>query len=308
MKLSKLTTLTTLALGAAFIAHAETYAVCFGINKYGTYKGADGNDVSADLMGCVNDANSMKDMAVKTFGAKTENVHVVTDGDANVETFVKEWKWLIASAKPGDQVIFSFSGHGARIADKEAADGQESVIVLAGKSAVPGKFFQKISRVLSDEKGVHSTFVFDSCFSGGMSRDVNSQGILVRRKSLGLLPKFSGIKTNKLSVKDFGLAKKKTLDGEKGSYCFLFAGQKDQPTSDISGANMEAHGLFTLLLLGSIEENPAVAVNQLIPSMQNVLDRINTKFAEAKKDMHFDQKPDFEASSEDRAGKGIILK
>lgn len=307
MKLNKLAFISTLALAACF-AHAETYALCMGVNEYGKVKLENGEEVDETLKGCVNDATSVRDILSSKYGVKAENVHLVTDKDVNVENFITEWKWVMSKAQKGDQVIFSFSGHGGRFESKDAVGGYQSVIVLQDRKLISGKFFNQLARIMANEKGINSTFIFDSCYSGGMSRDAYD-GIQVRRKTLGNIRKKDGFSLASLKVADFGIARSRGVKMDTpASYAFLFAGKDDQPTSDVSGLkDIPAHGLFTLLMLSVLEDQPATPVKDLFGAVNGVLEQINKKLKDSGKDLQFEQKPNFESSSDDRSQKSIIL-
>lgn len=302
-KFTKLVACAATVFAASFL-YADTYALCIGINDYPTAKDENGKDVDNDLNGCVNDARSMHDLLVSKFGVDDSHIKVLLDGQATADGFVAGMKWLLDSAKAGDQVVFSYSGHGARLEDKDAETGYESVIVLADEQLVPGKLFQTISRRLADS-GVNSTYIFDSCFSGGMSRPAMDE-MKIKVKSLGDLHK--GQIVEQVKKKDFVVAKKRGADDAKGQYAFLFAGRDDQPTIDITLQDTPAHGLFTMLFLGAMEDNAKIAVKDLFGTLNSILEEINKTLKEKKPDSEgFDQKPGFDASSETRAAEPIVI-
>lgn len=300
----KKTALVCLALAGAMMAHAETYALCIGINDYPTIKDSDGKEVDQDLKGAVNDATAYRDLFTKSYGVK--NARLITDKDATVEKFIDGMKWLITSAKPGDQVLFVYSGHGAQVEDKSEPDGFEEVLVLADMQLVPGDLFNEFSKMLT-VNGVNCTFIFDSCFSGGMSRDIDGK-ISVTNKTLGVVkPKsrnaVGAIRTKGLSIKPKQAAK----PAETGQSLFLFASKESKPSSDISGIEgVPAHGLFTLILLGALEEDPKTSVREIFGFVNTFLDDINKKLKEQGADKSFDQGPEFETSSA-RSGLPIVL-
>jgi len=305
MKFSKLVACAAFLLAGSSV-FADTYAVCVGINDYPTSKNEAGEDVDSDLNGCVNDAKSMVDLLQAKFNVPADHIKLLTDGDATGDGFVAAVKWLIDVAKPGDQIVFSYSGHGARLDDATAEGGKESCIVLSDFQVVPGNIFKAVSRNLADA-GVSSTFVFDSCFSGGMSRPDMGE-FKIKRKSLGdiRMKDVKGIKNRK----DFmGMqARSKAVKEDKGQYVFLFAGKDDQPTIDITLKDQPAHGLFTMLFLDAMGQNAATPVKDLFASLNAVLDEINSAIKEKRPDATpFDQKPGFDTSSEDRAEKPIVI-
>ena len=304
---------------------AETYAVCMGVNEYAVpldskgnpIKDEKGNPISNNLQGAVNDAQTMHDLFVNKFKVKSENVRIATDKDANVDGFVKQMKWLIDTAKEGDQVLFSFSGHGSQIPDKSKESGKSSVIVLSDLQCIPGDFFKKFSTALK-KSGVNSTFIFDSCFSGGMSRNPvmfnGSQLKAVRARFLspyaagahanGTLSAKPALQseTNLLAItgasksKPRSMAKKNEIKGETA---FLFASSEQQTSSDLQFKDpaKKSHGLFTLLLDLVVSENPLVPVGDTVAAINKFITE-KTQFA---------QRPGSEFGNEERSKRPLIF-
>jgi hypothetical protein len=302
-------------------AFAETYTVSIGINDYPTAKDEKGNDVDNDLSGCVNDAKAMKSIFTQKFGVKEANTRLLLDKNATAENFLDNVKWLIATAKAGDQVVFSYSGHGGQIEDPDSgeADGLTEVIVLADGTLVQDDLFNEISTLFTIN-GINCTFVFDSCFSGGMSRDTNGK-IKVTNKSLGVIEQkksklLANIAKTPSLANALRSAKPKQVAGQKkGDSLFLYASKENKTSSDISGIEgIEAHGLFTLLFMEIIEDDKDIVVKDIYEMMDATLSDINASLREqGKKEgleedkiMQFDQGPNFEASAA-RAAKPIIL-
>lgn len=296
------------ALGVVSIAaHAETYALCIGINDYPDAKNEKGQPVDNDLKGCINDAKALKGVFIKNFGVKESNIRSLYDKEATLEKFLDGVKWLAANAKAGDQVVFVYSGHGAQVKDDKEQDGIQEVIVLSDMQLIPGNFFGELAKLLN-VNGVNTTFYFDSCFSGGMSRDVGGK-IQVRQKSMGLItPKNAGamksVESRLMLVKPKQINKQVPL----GEAAFLFASQEKNPSSDVSGLkDVEAHGLFTLLVLAMLEDQPKIAVKDMYDGIEAVLESINKKIKEQDPQREgFTQGPNFESSSA-RASKPILI-
>ncbi len=298
-------------------AFAETYTLSIGINDYPMGKDENGVEQDFDLFGCVNDAKAMQDIYVNKFGVKKTNTKMLLDKEASGEKFMEGIKWLVANAKTGDQIVFSYSGHGAQIDDPEAADGsgKTEVIVLADDTLVQDTLFTEIANLFR-VNGVNATFIFDSCHSGGMSRDVNGK-FKVSNKSMGLIqPKVSTLaKMNNVSKTLMQVKPRQATPGKLGETMFLYASDKDKTSSDISGLEgIPAHGLFTMLLLDFIEENSKVTVQDLFKNIDSTLEEINASLQKQGKEEgleekdipKFDQHPNYEGAAA-RASKPIIL-
>jgi hypothetical protein len=82
-------------------------ALLVGINQYPQLPA---------LAGCVTDVELQRELLIYRFGFQAQDVLVLTDGQAtrqNIETAFIEH--LVKQAKPGDAVIFHFSGYGSQL-------------------------------------------------------------------------------------------------------------------------------------------------------------------------------------------------
>jgi hypothetical protein len=308
----KLLSILALGIVGASFANAATYALCIGINQYPEHKKDDGTVISNNLKGCVNDANSMKDLLTTKFAVPADNVHTLLDKAADEDGFTTEVKWLLSSAKPGDQIVFCYSGHGSSSKDEAEANGKESYIVLADEKFVPGKLFGEIAKAMAS-KGVSSTYIFDSCFAGGMSRSSDVNGIQMRVKYLD--PDAVKSKGGKAfqrqelgDLSNVSITATPKSDDATGQYTFLFACKDDQTSSDVSMGDLPSHGLFTLLFGLVMDQDAKTPVKSLIDSINAVRDDLNKKLKDKHPDFEgFNQIPNFESSNEDRAAKPTII-
>ncbi len=291
------------------VASAETYALIVGINDYAEpvdaagnpMKDDEGNVISDDLKGCVNDSNFWKDMLVKNFGVKSENIHMLLDKQATEANFIKEIKWLVNTAKPGDRIFFSYSGHGSQIElddQPQEKDGLTEVICLQD-ILIPDDFFADLAKTMRDA-GVDATYAFDSCFSGGISRDVTKKGRILRNKWVPTARLNAKQKSNHLTeIEEAELLMAVSIkrSAQKGSYAFLLAGQEDQPTSDLEflDGTTPSQGAFTFIVRAIMEENPKVTIEELIDEVKALL-----------KEYEFEQVPKAEYSDSTRPSKPVI--
>lgn len=279
-------------------AHAETYVLQFGINDY------PGTD--SDLKGCVNDVNELKSVLTSKFGVKDSNVKTYLDAQVNKEAFLAGMQWVVDAAKAGDQVLIQYSGHGGQLDSTEEADGKDEVIVLADDTLVSGKFFNQIANDMKN-RGIDVTFVLDSCFSGGLSRDpvdfkLNGVSKPVAQKMNRSLGHISGVSFKKVESKKLEALRKavrsKSPSSLGGSFAFLMAASEDKPSADLEFKNgLPAHGAFTYILLAAITENSEFKLEEVMKIVQDVL-------TENK----FDQGPNAEYSSEKRSEQPLVMK
>ena len=88
-------------------------ALLVGVNDYP-------GEIS-NLQGCLTDVELQRELLVHRYGFNPKDILIVSDNEAlkpNRETILEAFKThLIAQAKPGDVVVFHFSGHGSLVRD-----------------------------------------------------------------------------------------------------------------------------------------------------------------------------------------------
>jgi hypothetical protein len=152
-------------------------ALLVGINEYPAESG------QVPLQGCVTDVELQRELLVSRFGFNPADIVVLTDAKATRGGILTAFEeHLIKQAKPGDAVVFHYSGHGSRIVDpdRDHSDGTNSTFVPID-SSLPAGFPEK-GGIVQDITG-HTLFllmeavqsdnltvVLDSCHSGGGTR------------------------------------------------------------------------------------------------------------------------------------------
>lgn len=141
-------------------------ALLVGINKY--------NDSSNNLRGCINDVKLMYELLTNDFGFNPDDIRVLTDERATKGEILARLNWLVSDNKPGDTMVFHFSGHGSQIRDREGdelLDYMDEIIVTYDhdwdhplKDDDISEYLKKVS------KGAYFLMVCDSCHSGTMTR------------------------------------------------------------------------------------------------------------------------------------------
>jgi len=142
------------------------WAVVIGIADY---QGTD-----SDLWHPDEDAKEMNTELTRQRGYPKSNVKLLTNGRATAAAIVSAVNWLVANEKPGDEVVFFYSGHGYRAPDADGwdsdieSDGYDEMIVTYDFYGLPdGWFMQKFAAIESTKFAL----MFGSCFSGGMFDD-----------------------------------------------------------------------------------------------------------------------------------------
>jgi len=106
------------------------------------------------------------------FGA--QNIKLLTNKEATASAISAAIDWLVASERPGNEVVFFFSGHGFSAPDSQHWDSDietdhmdEGIVTYDLYGLSDGWLKQKFA-------GIESTkfaLIFGSCYSGGMFDD-----------------------------------------------------------------------------------------------------------------------------------------
>ncbi|MGA7934497.1 MAG: caspase family protein [Kovacikia sp.] len=152
-------------------------ALLVGINAYPE------NSQFSALQGCVTDVELQRQLLIYRFGFTPADILTLTDANATRQGILTAFEeHLIKQAKPGDVVVFHYSGHGSQIADpdKDEADGLNSTFVPIDSTLPTG--FPDTGGFVKDIMG-HTLFllmralatenvsvVLDSCHAGGGTR------------------------------------------------------------------------------------------------------------------------------------------
>jgi hypothetical protein len=160
-------------------ARAERYAFIVGNNSYPNFS------AEQQLSGCESDAQMIRDMLVDRVGIPAENVHMLLGKEATAARIVEGLKTTLQESKPGDSVLFYYSGHGSQIADDngdEKDDRLDEVLCpydfkfLSGRRAKNAVVDDQLDEILST-MGESREFVavFDCCHSGTGLRSLFTQ-------------------------------------------------------------------------------------------------------------------------------------
>ncbi|MGQ9513666.1 MAG: caspase family protein [Thermoproteota archaeon] len=99
--------------------------------------------------------------------------------NATRKDIVNAIDWLKKNAKKGDEVLFFYSGHGARgRADDRDEEAIDEAIVPYECTAVSLICDGELRLMFEDLKATRIKFIFDSCYSGGM-KDLSGEGRIV---------------------------------------------------------------------------------------------------------------------------------
>jgi hypothetical protein len=152
-------------------------ALLVGINQYPLQP----------LQGCLNDMELQRQLLIHRFGFNPKDIYTLTDEKATRQGILEAFEeHLIRQAKPGDVVVYHYSGHGSRVFDPNPI-----VVEPGNNGGLNGTFVPVNSSLPSEQGGVvedimgHTLFllmlalksenftaVLDSCYSGGATREI----------------------------------------------------------------------------------------------------------------------------------------
>lgn len=195
-------------------SYDEHFALIIGINKY---------DNLPNLEYAVNDAIAIKDVLIKNFKYKQENIRTLIDEQATHDKIMDEYYNLINDTAINDSVIVFFAGHGSTYPSIDRDKG-----FLVPRDGTETKMNTLISwdgLISASEliKAKHIFFIMDACYSGlALLRGTSSKRFLkdmVKRPSRQVLTagkadqrvKDSGAQTNNSIFTGYLL---KALNGE----------------------------------------------------------------------------------------------
>ncbi|MNW99058.1 Caspase domain protein [compost metagenome] len=136
-------------------------ALCVGIDAY--------PDAADQLGGCVNDARRWS-QALAGLGFEPT---LLLDGKASHAAIEYGLRRLLKDCKPGDVVVFQFSGHGTQVDDLNGDENDGLDEALCPVDFRSGALFldDDIGRILEEvPRDVNMTLFIDSCHSGTVAR------------------------------------------------------------------------------------------------------------------------------------------
>lgn len=174
-----------LAFGPSERIAPTHWAVVIGISDYIHLEDVEGGD----LPGAEHDARRVRDVLVMRSGFPEQNVRMLINGEAT-KAAIQEGitEWLVQNARPGDNVVIWYSGHGSQMWDEDGDEDDGLDETLAPADVIPTSTENDIS---DDEFNrwlgmlpTENVIVFlDNCNSGTGTRDVTpfSRGRLLDR-------------------------------------------------------------------------------------------------------------------------------
>ena len=236
------------------------------------------------LVGPKNDAREMANMLARA-GVAASDITVLADGVTNLDPGIANpgvgdrqavldgLDRLAETSKPGDLVVFYFSGHGSQQPDQNGDEqgGADEIFLPydvgswsgAGVSnaIVDDDLNLRVSRIL--DKGVDFFGIIDACHSATGFRAIDGDDMRVRGvdpSELGV-PSLSKPASRGLSVR--------TGDADKpgrGRAAFFYAAQEDEEALEKTpkdAADGESFAVFTYQLISRMTQTPGLTYRRL---------------------------------------------
>ena len=289
-------------------------ALLVGINEY-PYP-------SELLRGCVNDMELQRHLLIHRFGFNPKDIYTLTDEKATRSGILEAFEeHLIRQAKPGDVVVYHYSGHGSRVFDPDPI-----VVEPGSKNGLNGTFVPINSSLPSEQGGVvedimgHTLFllmlalksenftaVLDSCYSGGAIRDIRVRARDNKDKKVQVSPTEKSYQDQwlsqlKLSREDF--VKLYRTGVAKG--VVLAATNPEQTAMDIRFNGFYV-GTFTYLLTQYLWQQTSTPEKAIAYAVENVpKDFKQTPLYEVKLNSGYERQPIYLSNPTSPAADAVI--
>ena len=219
-------------------------ALSVGINNYANPRN--------NLRGCINDSIMIREMLIKHYGFKRENIQLLMDEKATQSNIIEELENLVVGAQAGDILVFHYSGHGSQVPDinNNEDDGFDEIICPYDMDWNNPFTDDKINEIIKINKEVNLTMIMDCCHSGSVNRGIFNPGVTPIDSKF--LPPPTALIPNDTELKQL---KKRTFHSQKDNYSILLSGCRDNQSSMDAWIDGDYHGAFTFYLNECLRTN-----------------------------------------------------
>jgi len=220
------------------------------------------------LHGCVNDVTDMANFLVSSCRFSTSDIRLLTDARATTVAILDRLKWLLNDVRPGDRIIFHYSGHGTQFPVRDAQGNVTAVY----DAICPVDFDWTRQHAIINEDlrqifdaapaGIEFIFISDSCNSGDLTRAFAASP-----------PRFfvppADILWRLRTAHDKGIA----LSAIQHDRCGLISGCKSNQESADATINGRPNGAMTYYLLQELKTSGGLqkSLTQVVPDVVNLL-------------------------------------
>lgn len=215
----------------------ERRAIVIGIDKYNPQNEMNARWINLD--GCVNDANSFRDLLVARYGFKFSSVDTLFNAQATRVSILDHFKQLLDQSRQGDYVVIYYAGHGSQVKNSLSKEADKM-----DESMVPGDSWKEAADIRDKElaaefnkfinKGIVLTVIFDCCHSGSIGRGSSSNP-----------PKFRYCTPIETDIKD----PTEVTPPETRGMLIISAAQDIEFAAEQTDDQGRPHGAFTIALL-----------------------------------------------------------
>jgi hypothetical protein len=237
-------------------------ALLVGLNRY--------PDPENSLRGCINDIRQVSDLLYSRFGFSSDgSIRLLTDARATTAAIVNRLQWLLGGARPGDVLVFHYSGHGSQVRDRhgdELDDGLDEIICPYDLDWDNPFTDDDLYAIVKDlPEGVALTVVLDCCHSGTGLREASASNRPARSRCMPPPLDVAHRHRTELAVKRFG-----SRAAERGA--ILIAGCRSDQVSADAYIDGDYHGALTYFLCKALADTRgAVSYRDLIERVRREL-------------------------------------
>jgi hypothetical protein len=219
-------------------------ALCVGINNY--------PGSSNDLYGCINDARDWSAL-LSGYGFETS---LILDSQATRQSLKASLDDLVTSAREGDVIVFTYSGHGTQTFDFGGDEGDAYDEAL---SVYDGNIPDDDLRIIINKVDPRATLIVisDSCFSGSVTR-------LIPENARPRFMPTSGVPAD-------GVVRQRILMPEKGMPELLLSGCSDSEYSYDAEIDGRYNGAMSAMAMRVIRQYPGQTYNEFHTHLRELL-------------------------------------
>jgi hypothetical protein len=259
-------------------------AVLIGIDQYEDVAGI------VSLEGCVNDVEALAGVLTSRYQFQPERITKLVDPTTTTRSSILEnLRKLIEETEQGDVALVYYSGHGSQVPDEnhDEADGWDETIVPSDSYRSPNG---EVRDIVDDElhsyitalteRTDYTTFIFDSCHSGSIDRDViRPTAVRALKREQRPVPRAIPRAARRPGeIQPFPNAERPPATPSasglisQGSYV-LIAGCRDDETSLEEPLDGKADGLLTRYLVNELEAQAGASLETIFDEAKGEVER-----------------------------------
>jgi hypothetical protein len=144
------------------IVYSSKTALLFGDNYPGT---------DYELSGCINDIDDVEKKLNSEFSGFA--IKKIKNNDVTCNRFYNEIKTVLRNGKAGDFLLIWYSGHGTQLKNSDEVDGYDEAFYFSDGPFTDDRMLE-LEQLTPEGMLVNANL--DSCFSGGMDRELINSG------------------------------------------------------------------------------------------------------------------------------------